>query len=112
MFSVVNCAYSCNYFCIISVHFQPVDRHGSEAGFETDYYNYLFKLQMGFYPVAVYYNKTQHTNNTHHSTNTAHKTTQTIKDTLHTIYLNIYTYKIHISSRNKLCVAIVQRNHL
>jgi hypothetical protein len=27
---------------------------------------YLFKLQMGFYPVAVYYNKTQHTNN--HST--------------------------------------------
>jgi hypothetical protein len=25
---------------------------------------YLFKLQMGFYPVAVYYNKTQHTNNT------------------------------------------------
>jgi hypothetical protein len=27
----------------------------------------LFKLQMGFYPVAVYYNKTQHTNNTHHT---------------------------------------------
>jgi hypothetical protein len=39
---------------------------------------------MGFYPVAVYYNKTQHTNNTPHS-NTAHKTTQTIKDTLHTM---------------------------
>jgi hypothetical protein len=40
---------------------------------------------MGFYPVAVYYNKTQHTNNTHHNeTNTAHKSTQTIKDTLHT----------------------------
>jgi hypothetical protein len=42
---------------------------------------------MGFYPVAVYYNKTQHTNNTHHTKqhttlkqNTAHKTTQTIKD--------------------------------
>jgi hypothetical protein len=47
------------------------------------YYYYLFKLQMGFYPVAVYYNKTQHTNNT--QTNTAHKTTQTIKDTLHTM---------------------------
>jgi hypothetical protein len=30
----------------------------------------LFKLQMGFYPVAVYYNKTQHTNNTHHTNNT------------------------------------------
>jgi hypothetical protein len=28
---------------------------------------YLFKLQMDFYPVAVYYNKTQHTNNTHHT---------------------------------------------
>jgi hypothetical protein len=47
---------------------------------------------MGFYPVAVYYNKSQHTNNntshkiTHHTqTNTAHKTTQTIKDTLHTM---------------------------
>jgi hypothetical protein len=38
---------------------------------------------MGFYPVAVYYNKTQHTNNTPHS-NTAHKTTQTIEDRLHT----------------------------
>jgi hypothetical protein len=24
---------------------------------------------MGFYPVAVYYNKTQHTNNTHHTNN-------------------------------------------
>jgi hypothetical protein len=31
------------------------------------YYYYLFKLQMGFYPLAVYYNKTQHTNNTHHT---------------------------------------------
>jgi hypothetical protein len=30
-------------------------------------YYYLFKLQMGFYPVAVYYNRTQHTNNTHHT---------------------------------------------
>jgi hypothetical protein len=38
---------------------------------------------MGFYPVAVYYNKTQHINNTPHS-NTAHKTTQTIRDTLNT----------------------------
>jgi hypothetical protein len=27
---------------------------------------------MGFYPVAVYYNKTQHTNNTHHTNNTPH----------------------------------------
>jgi hypothetical protein len=27
----------------------------------------IFKLQMGFYPLAVYYNKTQHTNNTHHT---------------------------------------------
>jgi hypothetical protein len=34
---------------------------------------------MGFYPVALYYNKTQHTNNT------AHKTTPTIKDALHTM---------------------------
>jgi hypothetical protein len=34
---------------------------------------------MGFYPVAVYYNKTQHTNNT------AHKTAQKIKNTLHTV---------------------------
>jgi hypothetical protein len=50
----------------------------------TPPYYYLFKLQMGFYPVAVYYNKTQHTNNTPHS-NTAYKTTQTIKDTLHTM---------------------------
>jgi hypothetical protein len=25
---------------------------------------------MGFYPVAVYYNKTQHTNNIHHTSNT------------------------------------------
>jgi hypothetical protein len=31
------------------------------------YYYYLFKLQMGFYPVSVYYNKTQHTNNTQHT---------------------------------------------
>jgi hypothetical protein len=35
-------------------------------------YSYLFKLQMGFYPVAVYYNKTQHTINTHHTNNTHH----------------------------------------
>jgi flagellar basal body-associated protein FliL len=28
---------------------------------------YLFKLQMGFYMVAVYYNKTQYTNKTPHS---------------------------------------------
>jgi hypothetical protein len=46
---------------------------------------------MGFYPVAVYYNRTQHTNNTHHTiihhtqTIIAHKTTQIIKDTLHTM---------------------------
>jgi hypothetical protein len=50
---------------------------------------------MGFYPVAVYYNNTQHTNNTHHTnntphSNTAHKTIQTIKDTPHT--MNNYNY--------------------
>jgi hypothetical protein len=56
---------------------------------------------MGFYPVAVYYNKKQHKNNTHHTqTNTAHKTTQTIKDTLHTMnimqigMLNSRTYGV------------------
>jgi hypothetical protein len=52
-----------------------------------NYYYYLFKLQMGFYPVAVYYNKTQHTSHkiTHHTqTNTAHKSTQTIMDTYYT----------------------------
>jgi hypothetical protein len=27
---------------------------------------------MGFHPVAVFYNKTQHTNNTHHTNNTPH----------------------------------------
>jgi hypothetical protein len=27
---------------------------------------------MGFYPVAVYYNKIQHTNNTHHTTIAPH----------------------------------------
>jgi hypothetical protein len=53
---------------------------------------------MGFYPVAVYYNKTQHTNNTHHTNNTppsnaAHKTTQTIKDTLHT--MNAIQLQLH-----------------
>jgi hypothetical protein len=42
---------------------------------------------MGFYPVAVYYNNTHHTNNTPHS-NTAHKTTQTIKDTLYAMKVN------------------------
>jgi hypothetical protein len=35
-------------------------------------YCYSFNLQMGFYPVAVFYNKTQHTNNTHHTNNTQH----------------------------------------
>jgi hypothetical protein len=51
-------------FVIISVrHFFPRFNY---------YYYYLFKLQMGFYPVAVYYNKTQHTNNTHHTNNTPH----------------------------------------
>jgi hypothetical protein len=43
---------------------------------------------MGFYPVAVVYNNTQQTNNTHHTKittikgNTAHKTAHTIKNTL------------------------------
>jgi hypothetical protein len=55
---------------------------------------------MGFYPVAVYYNKTQHTNNTSHKithhtqTNTAHKNTQTIKDTLHTMNAHTITTTI------------------
>jgi hypothetical protein len=38
---------------------------------------------MCFYPVAVYYNKTQHTNNTHHTNNTPHSnkhSTQTYKN--------------------------------
>jgi hypothetical protein len=78
------------------------------------YYYYYFKLQMCFYLVAVYYNKTQHAINTQHKithhtqTNTAHKTTQTITDTLHTmdtmqiqlqiyiyIYICIYIYVVH-----------------
>jgi hypothetical protein len=51
----------------------------------------LFKLQMGFYPVALVlqWDNTQIThitqNNTPHSNKTAHKSTQTIKDTPHTI---------------------------
>jgi hypothetical protein len=49
---------------------------------------------MVFYPVAVYYNKTQHTSHkiTHHTqTNTAHKTTQTIKDTMkHTTHNEMF----------------------
>jgi hypothetical protein len=49
---------------------------------------------MGFYLVAVYYNKTQHTNNTLHSV-TAHKTTQTIKDTLHTMKITLHTVNTH-----------------
>jgi hypothetical protein len=41
---------------------------------------------MGFYQVAVIYNKTQHTNNTPRSIKTQHtETTQAIKDTLHTM---------------------------
>jgi hypothetical protein len=40
---------------------------------------YLFKLQMGFYPVVVYYNKTQ---NTTHITQTTHNT-QTQHTKLH-----------------------------
>jgi hypothetical protein len=40
------------------------------SGFENYYYYYyLFKLQMDFYPVTMYYNKTQRTNNTPHSNN-------------------------------------------
>jgi uncharacterized protein YxeA len=45
----------------------------------------LFKLQIVFNPVALYYNKKQHTNNTYTQTNTAHKTTQTTKDIQHTM---------------------------
>jgi allophanate hydrolase subunit 1 len=47
---------------------------------------------MGFTAWQWYYNKVQHTNNTHHTKyhttfkqNIEHKTTQTIKDTLHTM---------------------------
>jgi hypothetical protein len=50
---------------------------------------------MGFYPVAVVYNKTQQIthitqNNTTTKRNTAHKTTHTIKDKLHRLdsYVN------------------------
>jgi hypothetical protein len=67
----------------------------------------LFKLQMGFYPVAVYYNKTQHTHNTPHS-NTAHKTTQTLKDTLHimnTMQIQLQLQQIHLQLQlNKLII--------
>jgi hypothetical protein len=52
-------------------------------------YYYLFKLQMGFYPVAVVQLDTKtirrNTQIRHHTPkNKAHKT-QTIKDTLHTM---------------------------
>jgi hypothetical protein len=53
---------------------------------------------MGFYPVAVVYNKTQQTNNTHHTNNTttkrntAHTTPHTIKDTLHRMNTNNHNY--------------------
>jgi hypothetical protein len=49
---------------------------------------YLFKLQIGFYPVAVVLQLIRHNtqNNTPRSNrNTAHKTTQTIKGTLYTM---------------------------
>jgi hypothetical protein len=35
---------------------------------------------MGFYPVAVYYNKTQHINNTHHTNNTPHSKKHSIQN--------------------------------
>jgi hypothetical protein len=59
---------------------------------------------MGFYPVAVYYNKTQHTNNTHNinntpHSNTAHKITQTIKDSLHT--MNAMKIQLQLHERRK-----------
>jgi amino acid permease len=51
-----------------------------------------FKCKWVFTLWRWYYNKTQHTNNTHHTKqhttlkqSRAHKTTQTIKDTLHTM---------------------------
>jgi hypothetical protein len=56
------------------------------------YYYYFLKCKWVFNRWQWYYNKTQHTNNTHqtkqHTTlkqNTSYKTTQTIKDTLHTM---------------------------
>jgi hypothetical protein len=59
---------------------------------------------MGVYPVAVYYNKTQHTNNTPHS-NTAHKTTQKIEDTLHTMNtMQIQLQLKQIFVKRGLCV--------
>jgi hypothetical protein len=53
---------------------------------------------MGFYPVAVVYNKIQQQithitqNNTTTKRNTAHKTTHTIKDTLHRMNTNNHNY--------------------
>jgi hypothetical protein len=38
-----------------------------KANNNNNNYYYLFKLQMDFYPVAVYHNTTQHTNKTHHT---------------------------------------------
>jgi hypothetical protein len=51
-------------------HFSLYDSTRTQAS--QSFYYYLFKLQMGFYSVAMYYNKTQHKNNTHHTNNTPH----------------------------------------
>jgi hypothetical protein len=55
---------------VISAHLSC--KAGLFCRFLFIYYYYLFKLQMGFYPVAVYYNKTQHTTNTYHTNNKPH----------------------------------------
>jgi flagellar basal body-associated protein FliL len=62
------------------------------------------------FTMAVYYNKTQHTNNKHHSNNTPHSnnhSTQTIKETLYTmntitmqqIQLKLQLNKININKK-------------
>jgi hypothetical protein len=62
---------------------------------------------MGFYPVAMYYSKTQHTAHTiqitHHTqTITAHKTIQTIKDTLHAMKITLHTMNTITTQRIQL----------
>jgi hypothetical protein len=65
---------------------------------------------MGFYPVAVYYNKTQHTNNTPHS-NTAHKTTQTIKGTLNTMNAMQIQLQLQLNKLILIKISILYTKH-
>jgi hypothetical protein len=60
---------------------------------------------MGFYPVAVYYNKTQHTNNTHHTNNTPHSnkhSTQNYTNTHCPIVPRSIMVELYISSSIRL----------